>query len=185
MTSTRGRAPASWPFWVAAGAGTIHAGFSAYWALGGRWLLDTVGAWAVDLADRNRAGSASGLGAIAVLKLAGAVVPLLTERHQPGPTGTWRRRGATPRAGARTLATPAIGSRWRTRLRGLEWAGAGVLVLYGGINTAVAWLVLGGAIVVDGGYDRAAELGHAALWDPLFLIWGLSLATGLRATRDR
>jgi hypothetical protein len=31
----------------------------------------------------------------------------------------------------------------------------------------------------------AAQLGHAALWDPLFLIWGALLAAGLRLTRDR
>ena len=37
--------------WLAAVVGVLHGLFSLYWALGGRWLLDTVGAWAVDLAD--------------------------------------------------------------------------------------------------------------------------------------
>lgn len=29
--------------WGVCAAGGLHAAFSAYWALGGRWLLDTVG----------------------------------------------------------------------------------------------------------------------------------------------
>lgn len=35
--------------WLACIAGTVHAGFSLYWALGGQWLLATVGQWAVQL----------------------------------------------------------------------------------------------------------------------------------------
>jgi len=39
-----------------------------------------------------------------------------------------------------------------------------------GANTVVAALVLAGGIDPDGGYDRRAMIGHAFLWDPLFLI---------------
>lgn len=43
--------------------------------------------------------------------------------------------------------------------------------------------VLAGRITTTGGYERTAELGHAALWDPLFFAWGLCLAAGLVLTR--
>lgn len=70
--------------------------------------------------------------------------------------------------------------------RGLSWAGAGVLVLYGGANVFVGGLALTG--VVEGPSDpgnRAALMGHVLLWDPLFLLWGTLLAFGLALTRVR
>jgi hypothetical protein len=79
--------------WIAMALGLAHAGFSAYWALGGRWLLPTVGEWAVTMADTD-----------------------------PQRAGTIR---------------------------------------------------------VDGGYDRTAMIGHVALWDPLFALWGLALLGSL------
>ena len=140
----------------AAVVGLVHAGFSAYWALGGRFLLDTVGQWAVDLADRSPGVTAVGLGAVAVAKAAGAVVPLLVEaRRLPG----------------------------RRVWRALAWVGGVVLVLYGGANIVVAWLVLRGVVEPEGGYDERAMLGHAALWDPLFLLWGALLVAGLALSR--
>ena len=36
--------------WVACGLGLVHAAFSLYWALGGQWLLATVGRFAVQAA---------------------------------------------------------------------------------------------------------------------------------------
>ena len=60
-----------------------------------------------------------------------------------------------------------------------------MLVVWGGLNTVVGNLVLAGWIVPDGGYDRAGMIGHAWLWDPLFLAWGLALAVGLRWDRSR
>jgi len=140
--------------WAAALAGGVHATFSLYWALGGRVLLETVGPWAVTLADTRPIAAGVGLTAVGVLKLAAAAVPLmLVSGRLPAP-GTWR-----------------IVCR----------AGAGLMVLYGGVNAAVAWLVLSGVVTSSGGYDRDAMLGHAALWDPLFLLWGVLLLLGLRA----
>lgn len=151
---------------LAALLGLVHAAFSAWWAVGGTWLLDTVGDWAVDLQAERPVAAGAGLGAIAAVKAAGALLPPLVERRR-GRVGT---RAAT----------------WsRTAVRSLSWPGGVVLVAYGGLNTVVAWLVLGGVVVPDDGYDRAAMLGHAALWDPLFLAWGLALLLGLRATRTR
>ena len=73
------------------------------------------------------------------------------------------------------------GRQWWRRL---EWAGAAVLMCYGLTNVLVGWAVLSGVISVAGGYDEQAVLGHAALWDPLFLVWGVLLALGLLMTRD-
>ncbi|WP_235531315.1 hypothetical protein [Phycicoccus sp. Soil748] len=45
----------------------------------------------------------------------------------------------------------------------------------------VANLVLVGAIHPSSGFDRPGMVGHAWLWDPLFLLWGASVVLGLRA----
>jgi hypothetical protein len=65
---------------------------------------------------------------------------------------------------------------WRPLTRGLAWSAATVLIFWGGINTVVGNFVLGGAIEPSGGYDRPGMIGHAWLWDPLFLLWGTALA---------
>jgi hypothetical protein len=142
--------------WTAAVAGTLHALASLSWALGSRWLLGTVGRWAVDLADARPLLSALGLGAIGLAKLVAALVPLLVAH------------GRMP---------------WPRVWRGISWAGGLVLVLYGGVNTVVAQLVLAGAVRPDGGYDRVAMVGHAWLWDPLFLLWGGALVSWLVLSR--
>jgi hypothetical protein len=72
---------------------------------------------------------------------------------------------------------------WRPLTRGLAWSAATVLIFWGGINTVVGNLVLGGAIEPSGGYDRRGMIGHAWLWDPLFLLWGTALAVGLAGSR--
>lgn len=46
-------------------------------------------------------------------------------------------------------------------------------------------LVLAGVIRPESGFDRAGMIGHAYLWDPLFLAWGAALALGLIASRGR
>ncbi len=141
---------------AAAVAGLVHAAFSLYWAVGGRWLLPTVGQWAVRLADGSPVGAGAALGVIALLKVVGALVPLAVEA------------GALP------------GRRWWRRA---EAGGAGLLLVYGLGNMLIAWAVLAGIVTSADGYDRAAELGHAALWDPLFFLWGAGLAAGLSVTR--
>lgn len=141
---------------AAAAAGVVHTGFSLYWALGGRWLLPTVGEWAVDAVREAPVGSALLLLAVAAVKGAVALIPLLRPRPR-------RRR------------------LWR----GAWWLAAVVLAGYGAVNSVAAWLVLAGAIRPEGGYEREAMIGHAYLWDPLFMVWGLLLAAGLRAGADR
>ena len=136
----------------AAAAGLIHAGFSLYWALGGRWLLPTVGQWAVTVAREAPVAAGLLLFAVAAVKCVVVVVPLMSSRRP------------LPRPGA-----------WRA----FAWLAAIVLTGYGALNSIVAWLVLGGVLRPAGGFDRQAMLGHAYLWDPLFLVWGLLLGAGL------
>lgn len=64
------------------------------------------------------------------------------------------------------------------------WLGAAVLIVWGGANTVVGNLVLTGVIRPQGGYDRPGMIGHAYLWDPLFVAWGLALTLGLIRCRS-
>lgn len=76
---------------------------------------------------------------------------------------------------------------WPARrvVRSICWLGAVVLIVWGGVNTVVANLVLVGAIEPESGFDRPGMIGHAWLWDPLFLAWGAALAISLVASRSR
>ncbi|MEO7421808.1 MAG: DUF3995 domain-containing protein [Ornithinibacter sp.] len=68
--------------------------------------------------------------------------------------------------------------------RAVCWLGAACLVVWGGLNTVVGQLVLSGVIDPHGGYDRPGMIGHALLWDPLFLFWGAALVVGLSVSRS-
>ncbi|MEH0109073.1 DUF3995 domain-containing protein [Tersicoccus sp. MR15.9] len=151
----RRRGSLTW-VWLASVAGLVHAGVSAYWALGGRALLSTVGSWAVQLAADAPVAAGLGLGVVAVVKAAAAVVPAAVAHGRIGGQRGWR---------------------------AISWAGAAALIVYGGANTAVSNAVLTGLIDPAGGYDRDAMIGHAWLWDPLFLLWGLALAAHLWTSR--
>lgn len=141
---------------VAAVLGLTHAVASAYWASGGRALLDTVGPWAVDAVRVHPVAAALGLAIVAAVKAAAALVPVAVH----------------------------LGWSSRPRLwRGVSWAGSLALIVYGGANAVVGQLVLLGIIGGGGGYDHAAMLGHALLWDPLFLLWGAALGAFLWRTR--
>lgn len=63
------------------------------------------------------------------------------------------------------------------------WAGAVLLLGWGGLNTAVGNLVLSQMIRPASGFDRPGMIGHAYLWDPLFLVWGVAVTIGLFASR--
>ncbi len=140
---------------VAAGVfGTIHAGFSLYWAFGGTWLLWSLGSGLLKTFD----GREWILVPVGVVKLVAAVVPLVLARWG------WPARRLT---------------------RVLCWLGAAVLIVWGGMNTVLGSLVLTGVVQPDSGYDRPGMIGHAWLWDPLFLVWGIALAMGLAAASER
>ncbi|OFE15491.1 hypothetical protein BA895_06295 [Humibacillus sp. DSM 29435] len=143
-------------FVAAAVAGVAHALPSLYWALGGTALVSTLGGWAADWQRKAPMQVLVLLLVIFAVKLAGAFVPLANERGR--------------------LPAPRL---WR----GLSWAGAGVLVAYGAVNVVAALAALTGVVAAGPTMDTAALVGHAFLWDPLFLVWGLLLATGLWRSR--
>lgn len=137
---------------VAGVVGSIHAGFSFYWSMGGTWLVWSLGS---DLLTRFR-GWEWILAPVGLAKLTAALGPIVVARSG------WPIRRIT---------------------RSACWLGALILTSWGGVNTLVGNLVLAGAIHPASGYDRNGMIGHAYLWDPLFLAWGLALGIGLLASR--
>ncbi|WP_368665738.1 DUF3995 domain-containing protein [Pseudarthrobacter sp. AG30] len=142
--------------WLACIAGIVHAGFSLYWALGGRWLVATVGQWAVQLSVEAPIEAGLVLGLVGIGKLLAATIPVVVAYDRMP---------------------------WRRFWRAVSWAGGLLLVSYGGVNTVVSSAVLGGLIHPSGGYDLNAMIGHAWLWDPLFLLWGTALVISLWTSR--
>lgn len=151
MTGDRGRGRVA--VLIACAAGLLHAASSLYWALGGRWLLPTVGEWAVAAVERSPLQTGILLGAIGVVKALAAVIPVAVDAGRIGWTRFWR---------------------------AVCWIGAVIIAVYGAVNIVVSAAVLLGMIRPDGGHDEAAMLGHVFLWDPLFLVWGVALIAWLR-----
>jgi uncharacterized protein DUF3995 len=143
--------------WAAGVVGVLHAAASLYWALGGQWLLATVGQWAVDLSAEAPFAAGIALGLIALLKFSAATIPIGVAY------------GKVP---------------WARFWRAVSWAGGLLLIAYGGLNTAVSAAVLAGLIRPEGGYDPEAMRGHAYLWDPLFFTWGMALSLSLWLSRN-
>ena len=143
--------------WAAGLAGAVHAACSLYWAVGGRWLLATVGQWAVDLSAERSLAAGTTLGLVSAVKFLGAMIPVGVAY------------GRLP---------------WPWFWRSISWAGGLLLVAYGGINTLVAPAVLAGLIRPEGGYDTDAMRGHAYLWDPLFFLQGGALVLSLWLSRQ-
>lgn len=156
VTSARKLTFSRFLVWLACLAGTVHAGFSLYWALGGQGLLATVGQWAVQLSADAPLEAGLVLGVVAAGKLLAAAIPVVVAYER------------TPRQRF-----------WRA----VSWAGGLLLVTYGGVNTIVSGAVLGGVIRPEGGYDLNAMIGHAWLWDPLFFLWGSALVLSLWYSR--
>ncbi|MEO7587373.1 MAG: DUF3995 domain-containing protein [Arachnia sp.] len=155
-SSSQRRTPGHAAFVAAGMFGVIHAGFSLFWAVGGTWLLWSLGSGLLQTFE----GREWILFPVGVVKLVAAVTPLaLFLRGWP----------------AHRLTRAAC------------WVGASVLILWGGLNTVVGNLVLSGLIQPSAGYDRPGMIGHAWMWDPLFLGWGVALVIGLLASgrRDR
>lgn len=144
--------------WMAAVLGVVHAGFSLFWALGGTWLLGTVGQWAVQLLQDSPVAAGIGLGAVAVVKVLAALIPVGVEYGRvPG----------------------------RLFWRGVSWVGGVGLVVYGGVSSGVSSAVLAGWIHSEGGYNHDSMVGHAYLWDPVFFLWGCALVGSLSLARKR
>ena len=133
--------------------GLAYAAISVYWALGGTWLLDTVGG---ALEQQGRAGNPGlilAVWAAAVVKIIGAIVPLA-----------------------------AVTARSR-QMRVLAWLEAAILTIYGLVLTGTGLLVQSGALVSAAGADHRALAWHAYLWDPWFLLWGVLVTAALVRSR--
>lgn len=156
-TSRRGTLPAL----AGLAVGLAYAAIIVYWAVGGRWLLNTVG---ISLSQPGQAGHLATLLAVwgaAAVKAVAAVLPLLA-------IGVWPR---TANGGLRRLA------------RVLTWIEAAILTGYGLVLTASGLLVQAGVIEAVAHADRLALKWHAYLWDPWFLIWGLFVFLALWRSR--
>ena len=141
---------ASWPAYAACVVASLYAVVSFYWALGGTAGIDTLGGRLEELARNGDPVVLWLAGVAGVLKVAGAGLALALVR----PWG---------------LALP------RRLLLVLAWAGAVVLVAYGGLYVAGGALVLAGVVEGPGAEDRAALWWHVLVWDLWFLVWGVLL----------
>lgn len=145
--------------WTAFAVGAGYAAVSAYWGLGGTALLDTIGGALEHEARSRSAGSLILVWAVALLKLAAALLPLAVIR----------------------CAHPTSRRRW---LRGLGWLEAATLTLYGLVLTGVGLLVQAGVVDTSPHADHRALAWHAFLWDPWFLCWGVVVATAMLASNN-
>jgi hypothetical protein len=154
-TSERQLVGATWPAYAAGGVAALYAAVSFHWAFGGTAGIGTLGGRLEEMA-RNGDPAVLGLAGIAgVLKVAGVVLALALVRP-------WGR--VVPR---RVLLVAA-------------WAGAVVLVVYGGLYVAGGALVLAGVVEVAGAEDRTALWWHVLVWDLWFLVWGVLLGMAAR-----
>ena len=133
---------------------------SLYWAAGGHGLVSTVGGYVEQFARRGGAVPVLVALAAAALKVAGGLLALALVRP-------WGR--VVPR---RLLL---IGSA----------AASALLTVYGGLNVAVAALVLSGVIHPAGVVNRTALRWHAGVWDLWFLVWGVLLTLATAGYRRR
>jgi hypothetical protein len=140
----------NWPAYAACGVGLTYAVVSFYWAFGGMVGVDTLGGRLEEVAREGDPTLLWLAGIAGVLKVAGAVVALALVRP-------WGR--VVPR---RLLLVMA-------------WAGAVVLVVYGGLYVAGGALALAGVVEVAGAEDRTALWWHVLVWDLWFLVWGVLL----------
>jgi Protein of unknown function (DUF3995) len=151
---------------AACGAGLAYAAVSVYWALGGTWLLDTVGGTLEQQGRTGNPGLILAVCAAAVLKIIGAIVPL-------------------PAVGVTSGQAIIAGRRQvRVRMRVLAWLEAAILTIYGLVLTVAGLLVQSGAIAPAASADRRALAWHAYLWDPWFLLWGALVAAALVRSRQ-
>jgi Protein of unknown function (DUF3995) len=140
----------------AAGLGVLFAAVSAYWALGGTWLLGTVGGSLAKAGRRRDGGLIAVLWLTVVLKLVAAALGL----------------AVVYRCRSRLF-------RWPWLIPVLAWTAAVILTAYGAVLTFVGLLLQAGVLSIPADADHHALRWHAFLWDPWFLIWGVALTTAL------
>jgi Protein of unknown function (DUF3995) len=138
---------------VAAILMVASAAISAYWAVGGTGLLDTVGG---SIARWGREGGVDvrlALTLIVVLKLVAAWLPLAAVRP------------------------------CRSAIRRLAWLEAVILTVYGGVLTGAGLAVQAGIVDAGRDPDWKALGWHAYVWDPWFLVTGVLVLAALQVSR--
>jgi hypothetical protein len=139
-----------WIAYLAAALGLLFAVPSVYWALGGTWLLDTLGG-AIEERARARDGTLIVVTWVtAILKVIGGLLPLAMV--QP-----WGRRFP------------------RKLMRFAAWIAAGGLVLYGAVQTLAVGLVYLEVVPPEEHLEQRALRWRLFLWEPWFLVWGVAL----------
>jgi hypothetical protein len=149
---------------IAAGLGTASAAVSAYWALGGTALLDTIGGEIEQWGRQRSAGVVIALGVVVIVKLVGAAAPLMFAGVGAGRLPAWTR------------------ACW---MRPLGWLAAVGLTLYGGVLTVAGLLVEVGVLEEADDADERALAWHAYLWDPWFALWGAAFVVTMWCSRQR
>jgi hypothetical protein len=149
---------------IAAGLGTASAAVSAYWALGGTALLDTVGGDIERWGRERSIGLVVALWVVVVLKLVGAAAPLAFVGVGATQAPWWAR------------ARPA---------RVLGWIAAVGLTVYGAVLTVVGLLVEADVVEASDDADERAIAWHAYLWDPWFALWGATFAVAMWRSRPQ
>jgi hypothetical protein len=144
---------------AACACGLVYVAISLYWALGGSWLLATVG---TSLAGTSSAAVKFAVWAAVALKAIAAFLPLAAIGAPRSP----------PRG-------------WEQWLRRVTWIEALILTAYGLVLTATGLLVQSGVIAPPANADHRALRWHAYLWDPWFLVWGFLVTTALVQRRPR
>lgn len=141
--------------WTAVGLGGANTAVTVYWLAGGMALLDTVGGEIEAWGRRRTPGVVLVLAAVAVVKGAVALSPVVLAR---------------------------LPMRLRRPARAGAWIAAAALTAYGGLLTVGGWLVQADIVTRSEDADDRALAWHAFLWDPWFLLWGVALATWLWLT---
>ena len=143
---------------IAASLGTASAAMSAYWALGGTALLDTIGGEIERWGREHSSDVVATLWLITVAKLVGAVAPLVLVGVGARQLPAW------------TRSQP---------MRVLGWIVAVGLTVYGGVLTVVGLLVEAGVIDAADDADERAIAWHAFFWDPWFALWGVAFMVAM------
>ena len=149
---------------IATSLGLASAAVSAYWALGGTALLDTVGGALERLGRERPPGVVVALWVIVVLKVLGAVAPLVFVGVGAGQLPAWTKG---------------------RQMRLLGWLAAIGLTLYGGVLTVVGLLVQAGVIEAADDADEHALAWHAFVWDPWFALWGVAFIVAMWRSRPK
>ena len=160
--------------WCAGLLGLLNAAPSYYWAFGGDVLLQTIGAWLIELRAETPILTGVALLGIGLGKTLAVVIPLVAAQQ------------------LRSLPVsshPMTSQRLEVRGRGAHpvlWWNLSRLIAAGLIVYAAVGLLINAGQLLWPGLelqDPTARLGQALLWYPLLLAWGLVLAVGLRRLR--